>query len=170
MLMLFGPPRGVMQIRIIGVGRVRESYLQEGICDYCARIKPYLRVEIHEVSDERIPERLSDGERGILLAREAARIRAAWEGAAVRIACAVEGEEWSSEELAGRMKGWELSGSARVAFVVGGPLGVAESVKSEATHILSLSRMTFPHQLARLILLEQIYRACRINRGEAYHR
>jgi len=160
----------MMQVRVIGVGRVREPYLQEGMREYCARIRPYMRVEMRDVPEERVPARMGEREREGLLAREGARILAAAGGAGVRIACAVDGEPWSSEELAGRMKKWEVSGQSRVAFMVGGPLGLAEEVTSAATHTLSLSRMTFPHQLARLILLEQLYRACRINSGEAYHR
>lgn len=159
-----------MQVRVIGVGRVKENYLREGIRDYCTRIMPYMRVELHDIPDGKIPERLSEREREDLLAREGARILAATEGIAIRIACAVDGEPWSSEELAARLKKWELSGQSRVAFVVGGPLGLAGPVLCAATHVLSLSRMTFPHQLARLILLEQIFRACRINSGEAYHK
>ncbi|MDH7509791.1 MAG: 23S rRNA (pseudouridine(1915)-N(3))-methyltransferase RlmH [Methanolinea sp.] len=159
-----------MQVRVIGVGRVRENYIREGIRDYCTRIMPYMRVELRDIPDERIPERIGEREREDLLAREGARILAATEGAAIRIVCAVDGEPWSSEELAARLKKWELSGQSRVAFVVGGPLGIGSPVLSAATHVLSLSRMTFPHQLARLILLEQIFRACRINSGEAYHK
>lgn len=159
-----------MQVRVIGVGRVKENYIREGIRDYCTRIMPYMRIELHDIPDEKIPERLGEREREDLLAREGARILAATEGTAIQIACAVDGEPWSSEELAARLKKWELSGQSRVAFVVGGPLGLAGPVLSAATHVLSLSRMTFPHQLARLILLEQIFRACRINSGEAYHK
>jgi len=160
----------IMQVRIIGVGRAREPYLREGMRDYCARIRPYMRVEMRDIPEERIPDRMGERELEDLLAGEGARILAAVAGAGVRIACAVDGEPWSSEELAGRMKKWELSGQSRVAFIVGGPLGLAGAVTSAATHTLSLSRMTFPHQLARLLLLEQLYRACRINSGEAYHR
>jgi len=160
----------VMQVRLIGVGRVKENYLREGIRDYCTRIMPYMRVELRDVPDERIPERLGEREREDLLAREGARILAATKGTAIRIVCAVDGEPWSSEDLADMLKKWELAGHSRVAFIIGGPLGLARPVLSAATHVLSLSRMTFPHQLARLILLEQIFRACRINSGEAYHK
>jgi len=160
----------MMQVQIIGVGRVREPYLQEGIRDYCARIRPYMRVEMRDVPEERVPDRMGEREREALLAREGARILTAAGRANVFIACAVDGEPWSSEELASRMKKWELSGQSRVVFIVGGPLGLAEAVTSAATHTFSLSRMTFPHQLARLLLLEQLYRSCRINSGEAYHR
>jgi 23S rRNA (pseudouridine1915-N3)-methyltransferase len=113
---------------------------------------------------------MGEREREELLAREGARILAATEGIPIQIVCAVDGEPWSSAELAAMLKKWELSGQSRIAFVVGGPLGLGGLVLSAATHVLSLSRMTFPHQLARLILLEQIYRACRINSGEAYHK
>ncbi|MCQ8893357.1 MAG: 23S rRNA (pseudouridine(1915)-N(3))-methyltransferase RlmH [Methanolinea sp.] len=159
-----------MQIRIIGVGRVREKYLKDGIGDYCARIMPYVRVELREVDEEKIPPRMSEREKEEILSREGSRVLAAAAGCSIRVVCAVEGEPWSSEELAANLKKWEVLGCSRIAFIIGGPLGLPDTVTAAATHTLSFSRMTFPHQLARLILLEQIYRSCRINRGESYHR
>ncbi|MDI9633157.1 MAG: 23S rRNA (pseudouridine(1915)-N(3))-methyltransferase RlmH [Methanolinea sp.] len=159
-----------MQIRIVAVGRAREGYIREGMREYCARIAPYHRIELIDVQEEKVPPRLGERERESLLAREGERILAAAGGTGILVACAVDGAQWSSEEFAYRLKSWEISGQPRVTFAIGGPLGLAPSVLSWANERLSLSRMTFPHELVRLVLLEQIYRACRINSGEAYHR
>lgn len=159
-----------MHVRIVAVGRAREGYIREGIREYCARISPYLKVELLDVQEEKIPKRLGEREREILREREGERILAAAGETGILIACTVDGEQWSSEDLASHLKRWEISGQPRVTFAIGGPIGLAPSVLSRANERLSLSRMTFPHGLVRLILLEQVYRACRINSGEAYHR
>ncbi|HOT03034.1 MAG TPA: 23S rRNA (pseudouridine(1915)-N(3))-methyltransferase RlmH [Methanolinea sp.] len=159
-----------MQVRIVGVGKVRERYLQEGIREYLARIRPYFRVEVIDVRDEKVPSESTHGENALILEREGERLLSAAQGSGVIILLDIAGEPWSSIDLAERIRAWVMGGHSTVSFLIGGPLGVSEEVRSEAHHTVSLSRMTFPHQMVRLILLEQIYRAARIQHGDPYHK
>lgn len=158
-----------MKLKIVASGKIRERYLAEGIEDYARRIRRYAELEIREVPDEPNPGQ-GEAREAIAREREGERILEALPAEAVVIALDPQGEEWSSTELAERLAKWELSGPYTVAFAIGGELGLSPKVLACATHVLSLSRMTFPHQLARLLLLEQLYRAFRIHRGEPYHR
>jgi len=159
-----------MQVRIIGVGKVRERYLQEGIREYLARIRPYFRVEFIDVRDEKIPPEPTPGEDAAILEREGERLLSAARGSGVIVLLDIAGEPWSSSDLADRIRAWVMEGHSTVSFLIGGPLGVSERVRTGAQHTVSLSRMTFPHQMVRLILLEQIYRAARIHHGDPYHK
>lgn len=159
-----------MQVRVIGAGKVREPYLLEGIKDYCTRIQPYFPVSLLDVAEERIPLKLTPAEREAILEREGERLLSSARGSGILVALDVEGTAWSSEELAAHLKSWILEGHTTVSFLIGGPLGMAFGVRKTARYTLSLSRMTFPHQMVRLILLEQIYRAARICSGEPYHK
>ena len=159
-----------MQVRVVGVGKVRESYLHEGIKEYCRRLQPYFPVSLHEVAEEKIPRRLTKADRDAILEREGERLLSLTRGCGIIVVFDVEGEPWSSEDLACHLKTWILEGHNTISFLIGSPLGVASCVRKSARHALSLSRMTFPHQVVRLILLEQIYRAARICNGEPYHK
>lgn len=159
-----------MQVRVAGVGKVRESYLQEGLRDYCTRIQPYFPISLHDVAEERLPQKLTPAEREAILEREGERLLSFTRGSGILVVLEVGGTAWSSEDLAAHFKSWILEGHTSVSFLIGGPLGMASSVRKSARHVLSLSRMTFPHQVVRLILLEQIYRAARICSGEPYHK
>ena len=159
-----------MQVRIIGVGKVRERYLQEGIREYLARIRPYFRVEVIDVRDEKIPPESTLGGGAAILEREGERLLSAARGSGVIVLLDIAGEPWSSSDLADRIRAWVMEGHSTVSFLIGGPLGVSERVRTGAQHTVSLSRMTFPHQMVRLILLEQIYRAARIHHGDPYHK
>lgn len=159
-----------MQLRVVGVGKVREPYLQEGLREYIARIRPYFRVEVIDVREERIPPDLAPGARLALVEREGERLLSASHGSGVLVLLDIRGEPWSSEDLAAHLSEWVMGGHSLVSFLIGGPLGVPERVKDEAQYALSLSRMTFPHQMVRLILLEQLYRAARIRSGDPYHK
>ena len=159
-----------MQVRIIGVGKVRERYLQEGIREYLARIRPYFRVEVIDVRDEKIPPESTLGGGAAILEREGERLLSAARGSGVIVLLDIAGEPWSSSDLAEHIRAWVMEGHSTVSFLIGGPLGVSERVRTGAQHTVSLSRMTFPHQMVRLILLEQIYRAARIHHGDPYHK
>lgn len=159
-----------LEIVVIAVGRVKERYIAEGVREYGKRLRTYVNLRIHEVADEPLQKGPAPGAEAVAKAREGRRILEALPENAILIALDPEGEEWASRELAARMNEWELQGRGRIAFAIGGELGLAEEVLARADRILSLSRMTFPYQIARLLLLEQIYRAFRINRGEPYHR
>ncbi|MDK2973832.1 MAG: rRNA (pseudouridine1915-N3)-methyltransferase [Methanofollis sp.] len=159
-----------MQVGVIAVGKVKDRYINEGIAEYEKRLRPYADLRIVEVRDERVPNRASEAEEGQVKAAEGDQILAAVPEGALLIALDVAGEAWSSEELASRMKEWEIAGKNEIVFMIGGPLGLSPTVLSRADVCLSFSRMTFLHTMVRLILLEQVYRAFRIMRGEPYHK
>lgn len=159
-----------MNISIITVGKLKEKYLKQGIEEYLKRLSAYAKVEIIEVPDEKAPEELSAVEMDIVKQKEGERILAKVQTDAHVIALAIEGKLKSSEELADTLDKLATYGKSKVAFIIGGSLGLSKEVLNRADEKLSFSRMTFPHQLMRLILVEQVYRAFRINRGEPYHK
>ena len=159
-----------MQIRVIAVGRIKEKYMQDGIAEYEKRLRPYAKVQIVEISEEKRPASPTPSVESIALEKEGDRILATVPEGSFLIALDVKGISWSSEELAASFREWELSGQNQLAFVIGGDLGLAPAVIARSDLRLSLSKMTFPHPLARLLLVEQVYRAFRIMRGEPYHK
>ncbi|WP_313770662.1 23S rRNA (pseudouridine(1915)-N(3))-methyltransferase RlmH [Bacillus sp. S/N-304-OC-R1] len=159
-----------MNISIITVGKLKEKYLKQGIDEYLKRLSAYAKMEIIEVSDEKAPEELSETEMLQVKQKEGERILGKINPDAHVIALAIEGKMKSSEELADTLDKLATYGKSKVAFVIGGSLGLSEDVLKRADEKLSFSKMTFPHQLMKLILLEQVYRAYRINRGEPYHK
>lgn len=159
-----------MQMRVVAVGKAKERYIEEGIAEYEKRLRPYVNCEIIEVKDERVPKNASPAEEAKVKAAEGERILAAVRDGALLVALDGASEMWSSEEFAARLRTWGISGTREVCFAIGGPLGLSQGVLDRADIRLSLSRMTFLHTLVRVILLEQIYRAFRIVRGEPYHK
>lgn len=159
-----------MNISIVSVGKLKEKYLKQGIDEYVKRLSGYAKVELIEVPDEKVPENLSEQESQQIKEKEGERILAKISDDTYVIALAIEGKMKSSEELAKSLDKLATYGRSKIAFVIGGSLGLSKSVMQRANEALSFSKMTFPHQLVRLLLLEQIYRAFRINRGEPYHK
>ncbi|MBU8786218.1 MULTISPECIES: 23S rRNA (pseudouridine(1915)-N(3))-methyltransferase RlmH [Bacillus] len=159
-----------MNISIVAIGKLKEKYLKQGIDEYIKRLSAYAKVDIIELPDEKAPENLSDQDMKIVKDKEGDRILSKISPDAHVIALAIEGKMKSSEELADNMDRLATYGKSKVTFVIGGSLGLSDAVLKRADEKLSFSRMTFPHQLMRLILLEQVYRAFRINRGEPYHK
>ena len=159
-----------MNISIVTVGKLKEKYLKQGIDEYLKRLSAYAKVEIIEVSDEKAPEELSESEMVQVKQKEGERILAKISQDTYVIALAINGKMQSSEELAETLDKLATYGKSKIAFVIGGSLGLSEEVLKRSNELLSFSKMTFPHQLMRLILVEQIYRAYRINRGEPYHK
>lgn len=159
-----------VQITIITVGKLKEKYLKEGIDEYSKRLSSYCKLQVIEVSDEKAPEELSATEMEQVKRKEGERILAQIKQDQYVIALAIEGSMWSSEKLSSELDRLATYGKSQVAFVIGGSLGLADTVLKRADAQLSFSKMTFPHQLMRLILVEQIYRAFRISRGEPYHK
>jgi 23S rRNA (pseudouridine1915-N3)-methyltransferase len=160
----------IMNIRIIGVGKIKEKYIAAGIDEYLKRLKPLVNLEITEVPDEKAPENLSQKEAEQVKNREVEKILRHIKPGQVVIALMIEGQNLSSEQLAEKIAGWGLESKSDIVFVIGGSLGLHNSVLERADMLLSFGRMTFPHQLMRLILVEQIYRAVMINRGSPYHK
>ncbi|CAH2714670.1 Ribosomal RNA large subunit methyltransferase H [Neobacillus rhizosphaerae] len=159
-----------MHISIVTVGKLKEKYLRLGIEEYLKRLSAYAKVEVFEVADEKAPEVLSELEMVQVKQKEGERILAKISQDTYVIALAIQGKLQSSEGLADTLDKLATYGKSKIAFVIGGSLGLSEEVLKRSNEQLSFSRMTFPHQLMRLILVEQIYRAFRINRGEPYHK
>ena len=159
-----------MNISIVTVGKLKEKYLKLGIDEYLKRLNAYAKVEVIEVADEKAPEELSESEMIQVKQKEGERILAKISQDTYVIALAINGKMQSSEELADTLDKLATYGKSKIAFIIGGSLGLSEEVLKRANEQLSFSKMTFPHQLMKLILVEQIYRAYRINRGEPYHK
>ncbi|KEF38048.1 rRNA large subunit m3Psi methyltransferase RlmH [Schinkia azotoformans MEV2011] len=159
-----------MNISIFSVGKLKEKYLKQGIDEYLKRLGPYAKVEVIEVPDEKAPENLSETEMEQVKDKEGERILAKISDDTYVIILAIQGKMLSSEELAREIDQLATYGKSKIAFVIGGSLGLSKAVEKRADYALSFSKMTFPHQLMRLVLVEQIYRAFRINRGEPYHK
>jgi 23S rRNA (pseudouridine1915-N3)-methyltransferase len=157
-----------MQIRIIAVGKIKDRYLQEGIAEYEKRLRPYVKLHIVELSEEKRPLSASPAIESVSKEKEG--VLAAIPESSFVIALDMKGQSWSSEELAGSFREWELSGQNQLVFLIGGDLGFSPIVLARCDMRLSLSSMTFTHPMARLLLVEQIYRAFRILRGEPYHK
>lgn len=159
-----------MNISIVTIGKLKEKYLKQGIEEYLKRLSTYAKVDIIELPDEKAPENLSETEMEQVKEKEGERILSKISDETHVIALAIEGKMKSSEQLAKDLDQLATYGKSKVAFVIGGSLGLSKDVMKRANDTLSFSKMTFPHQLMRLILLEQVYRAFRINRGEPYHK
>ncbi|HYG59936.1 MAG TPA: 23S rRNA (pseudouridine(1915)-N(3))-methyltransferase RlmH [Symbiobacteriaceae bacterium] len=159
-----------MRIKVILVGKVKEKYLTAGIAEYLKRLGPYARVEFAQVADEPIPEGAAPAQEQQVKAREGERILAQIDAGQYVIAMDLRGQVLSSEELAGFLAERALRGQPNLAFVIGGSLGLSAQVMQRADFTLSLGKMTFLHQMVPLILLEQVYRGFKINRGEPYHK
>lgn len=159
-----------MNINIIAVGKIKENYLRDGITEYLKRLKPFATMGIKEVADEKTLEGASFKEQEQVKAAEAERILRHLKPGQIVVVLAIEGQMIDSVQLAQSIASWGLEGKSEVVFVIGGSLGLHQSVMKRADLVLSFGKMTFPHQLMRLILVEQIYRAFKINRGEPYHK
>lgn len=159
-----------MQIQIIAIGRIREAYIREGIEVYRTRLSSWHKLSITDLPEERIPEKCSDTDKQMIKEKEGRRLIAAAPERSVCVALDPLGDLLSSDELSARMSQWELKGQGNISFFIGGSLGLSPEVIRHADLVLSLSLMTFPHQLVRLILIEQIYRADCISRGIPYHK
>ncbi|MFS0821127.1 23S rRNA (pseudouridine(1915)-N(3))-methyltransferase RlmH [Bacillus sp. 1P02SD] len=159
-----------MNITIVTIGKLKEKYLIQGINEYLKRLTAYAKVEIVELADEKAPENLSETEMEQVKQKEGERILAKLSDDTHVIALAIEGKMKSSEQLAADIDNLATYGKSKIAFVIGGSLGLSKEVMKRANDTLSFSKMTFPHQLMRLILVEQVYRAFRINRNEPYHK
>jgi len=159
-----------MNITVITVGKIKEKYLLEGIKEYQKRLTKYCKLKLIEVSDEKCPENLSEADMEIVKNKEAERIIKNIPNGTKIITLEIEGKMLSSEEFSKKIDNFGLMGSSNLTFIIGGSLGIADSIKKMSDFKLSFSKMTFPHQLMKMVLLEQIYRAFRISRGEPYHK
>ena len=159
-----------MNIDILAVGKIKEKYLNEGIGEYSKRLSRYCSLNIIEVDDEKAPENLSDKEMEMIKAKEGEKLMSKIPSGAFVVALAIEGKQLSSEALSEKISDIMVDGNSHIVFVIGGSLGLSGEILKRANLKLSFSKMTFPHQLMRMILLEQIYRFFRIMRNEPYHK
>ncbi|CZR05344.1 MULTISPECIES: 23S rRNA (pseudouridine(1915)-N(3))-methyltransferase RlmH [Trichococcus] len=159
-----------MNIKIITVGKLKEKYLKEGIAEYTKRLGSYCKLQIIEVGDEKAPENLSDKEMEIIKDKEGEKILAKIPEQSYVFAMAIQGKQYDSVEFANEIDKLGTSGKSDIVFIIGGSLGLSQAVLSRANQHISFGKLTYPHQLMRLVLVEQIYRAFRIIHGHAYHK
>lgn len=159
-----------VKIQIICVGKIKEKFYRDALAEYVKRLSRYCTLEIAEVADERTPDGAGDAEEEQIKRREAERILSKLKEGTRVYTLEIQGKRYTSEGFAGLLAQDALNGRSQVAFVIGGSLGLHRTVLTRADAGISFSDMTFPHQLMRVILAEQIYRAFRINGGEPYHK
>ena len=158
-----------MKIRIVAAGKLKEKYLREGVAEYEKRLAPFASVELLETREEYMPENPSEAQRQQALAKEGERLLRLVPEKSFLIVLDVKGKLLSSEALAKELAGLALQGKSDLTFLIGGAFGLSQAVRECADLRISFSPMTFTHQMVRLLLYEQIYRAFKINRGEKYH-
>ena len=159
-----------MKITVLAAGKIREKFYSEAAAEYVKRLGRYAKTEILEVADEPTPENASAKEEEQIRGKEGGRILAKIPDGAYVIALAIEGKAMDSVAFSEKIQTLGLGGVSHICFIIGGSLGLSEAVLKRADEQISFSKMTFPHQLMRVILLEQIYRGFRIARGEPYHK
>jgi 23S rRNA (pseudouridine1915-N3)-methyltransferase len=152
------------------VGKIKEKYIKLGIAEFEKRLGAYCKLQLIEVNDEQAPEQLSEKEIEQVKGKEGDRILQQIKQDHYVIALAIDGVNWSSEQLAKKLDHLATYGQSQIAFVIGGSNGLSEAILKRANERLSFSKMTFPHQLMKLILLEQVYRGFKIMKGEPYHK
>ncbi|OPY58461.1 MAG: Ribosomal RNA large subunit methyltransferase H [Pelotomaculum sp. PtaU1.Bin035] len=159
----------MLHINILAVGRLKEKYLAEGVGEYLKRLSSYAKIDISEVEDESFPDNLSSTGRQRIKEKEGARLLNRLRKGTYLIAMDAKGKMRSSEETADLLNKLTVEGRSHLTIAIGGALGLSKEMIERADLVLSFSKLTFPHQLFRLILLEQLYRWFKISRGEPYH-
>ena len=159
-----------MKITLVTVGKIKERYFEDAIKEYSKRLGRYCKLDIVQVQDEKAPDGASEAVERQIKDKEGQRILSNIKDGAYVIALAIEGRMLSSEELASRLQKLGVDGISHIVFVIGGSLGLSDEVMRRADFALSFSKMTFPHQMMRVVLLEQVYRSYRIMAGEPYHK
>lgn len=159
-----------MNISIISVGKLKEKYLKQAVDEYAKRLNRYCKIEIIELPDEKTPDNASEKEEQQIKEKEGELILSKIKDNMHVIAMDLKGEQITSEKFSTYIENCGIMGNSNIAFIIGGSLGLSEKVIKRANYKLCFSKMTFPHQLFRVMLLEQIYRAFRIMKGEPYHK
>ena len=161
-----------MKIKVVTVGKLKEKYLKDGIAEYSKRISRFAKLKMIELADEKTPDRASESENQKILEIEGQRIlsKVGDRDFVIVIVLAIEGKTLSSEEFSKRLEEASIKGFSTLTFIIGGSLGLAQDVKKRANLSVSFGRLTLPHQLMRLVLVEQIYRSFTIQQGSPYHK
>ena len=160
----------MLSVSLVCVGKLKEKFYRDACAEYQKRLSAFCKLAVVEIPEEALPQEPSRAQIDAALEREAAAIRSKLPPSTSLVCLCVEGKLCSSPELAGLVRSWEQSSAKHLAFVIGGSYGLAQSLKAEAGLRLSMSPMTFPHHLARVMVLEQLYRAVQINAGSKYHK
>ena len=159
-----------MKVKLITVGKLKEKYLKDGIAEYVKRLGRFTKFESIELTDEKTPDNASEAENKAILDKEGQRILAKVGDRDYVIALAIEGKQFPSEEFSSILNDITVRGFSDITFVIGGSLGLSPAVKKRANLLMSFGKLTLPHQLMRLVLVEQIYRAFMIQQGSPYHK
>ncbi|RSI98326.1 23S rRNA (pseudouridine(1915)-N(3))-methyltransferase RlmH [Streptococcus mitis] len=159
-----------MKIKVVTVGKLKEKYLKDGIAEYTKRISRFAKLEMIELADEKTPDKASELENQKILETEGARILSKVGERDFVVVLAIEGKTFSSEDFSKQLEQASIKGYSILTFIIGGSLGLAPIVKNRANLSVSFGRLTLPHQLMRLVLVEQIYRAFTIQQGSPYHK
>ena len=159
-----------MKVDIICVGKIKENYWVDAIKEYTKRLSKYIKINIYEVKDEQTPDKAGEKEELMIKQAEAQRMQKYINNDAILVALAIEGKEMSSEDFSDFFADNEVHSNSHIQFIIGGSLGIDDDLKKKSSKKISFSKMTFPHQMMRVILLEQIYRAYKIKCGEPYHK
>lgn len=159
-----------MKITVVCVGKIKESYFTMGIEEYKKRLSKYCKLEIIEVLDEKTSEKASEAEELQIKQKEAERLKKYIKEGAYLIALAIQGKQLDSIQFAEKIQKIGIDGKSHIIFIIGGSLGLEDSILKQSDFLLSFSKMTFPHQMMRMILLEQVYRCYRIINGQPYHK
>lgn len=160
----------MIRITVVTVGKMKEQYLRDAQSEYAKRLSAFCRLNVTELEPERLPDDPGAAQIEAALKAEAERILPAIPQGAYVVPLCIEGKQYDSVELSEKLDGIALSGFSSICFIIGGSYGLSDTVKQKADLKLSMSKMTFPHQLARVMLLEQIYRAFKISQGGTYHK
>lgn len=158
-----------MHITIVCVGKLKEKYLKAGLAEYSKRLGPFCKLNIKELAEEKMPASPSDAQKEQVLHKETDRILTAIPDSAYVILLDLKGKEITSPELAEKIDSLKLQGNSNLVFVIGGAFGYTDDLRKRADFRWSFSPLTFTHQMIRMMLVEQIYRAFKISRGEKYH-
>lgn len=158
-----------MKLTIICAGKIKEKYLSAGIAEFMKRLRPFAQVEIREIHEEKMPDEPSAAEKEQVLQKEGEKLLKLVPSGSYLFVLDVYGSEMASEQLAEKIDQLGIQGRSSISFLIGGAFGLSKEVRAAADERLSFSRMTFTHQMVRLLLVEQIYRAFKINRHEKYH-
>ena len=159
-----------MKINVICIGRLKERYWQEAVAEYSKRLSKYCDLEITELKEARLPDKASEAQEAAVKEEEGRNILKHIKEGSYVITLEIKGRSLTSENLADRLESLQVEGKSHITLIIGGSLGLSEDVSRRADFKLSFSAMTFPHQMMRMVLLEQVYRGYRIMKGEPYHK
>lgn len=160
----------MLHINIVCIGKLKEKYMHEAIAEYSKRLSKYCHFNIIELPDEKVPDNLNDSLASIIKAKEAEKIISHIEKNSYVVTLDLKGKQYTSEEFSKKISDISLNSSSNITFIIGGTLGLSDDVLKCSNELICFSKMTFPHQLIRLFLVEQIFRAFKISHNETYHR